>query len=60
MTISGIDSETSGAPARQMQSSELGVLPELGLRNYSYSSSHLERCCRFLHPTRAVRGLQGW
>eukprot|EP00959_Pyramimonas_sp_CCMP1952_P106167 2219692-Pyramimonas_sp.AAC.1 len=30
-----------------MQSSELGLLPDLESRNYSYCPSHLERCCRF-------------
>eukprot|EP00959_Pyramimonas_sp_CCMP1952_P398531 8350806-Pyramimonas_sp.AAC.1 len=36
-----------------MQKSELGLILELGLQNYSYSSSHLERCCRFTHTTRS-------
>eukprot|EP00959_Pyramimonas_sp_CCMP1952_P337943 7076976-Pyramimonas_sp.AAC.2 len=40
--------------ARSSVASELGLLLELGLRNYSYRSSHLERCCLFSHVTRAV------
>eukprot|EP00959_Pyramimonas_sp_CCMP1952_P255154 5329414-Pyramimonas_sp.AAC.1 len=38
--------------------SELGLILELGLPNYSDSSSHLERCCRFTHVNRAVGELR--
>eukprot|EP00959_Pyramimonas_sp_CCMP1952_P066533 1389058-Pyramimonas_sp.AAC.1 len=41
-----------------MQTSELGLILELGLPNTSYCSSHLERCCRFTHVTRAEGKLQ--
>eukprot|EP00959_Pyramimonas_sp_CCMP1952_P287205 6006179-Pyramimonas_sp.AAC.1 len=41
-----------------MQRSELGLTLELGLPIYSYYSSHLGRCCRFSHVTRAVGELQ--
>eukprot|EP00959_Pyramimonas_sp_CCMP1952_P458773 9477184-Pyramimonas_sp.AAC.1 len=47
LVVTEIDLETSAASACRIQSSELGLLPELGLRNYSYCSSHAERCCRF-------------
>eukprot|EP00959_Pyramimonas_sp_CCMP1952_P108420 2267181-Pyramimonas_sp.AAC.1 len=39
-----------------MQRSELGLILELGLPNYSYGSSHL--CCRLTHATRAAGELQ--
>eukprot|EP00959_Pyramimonas_sp_CCMP1952_P343866 7202643-Pyramimonas_sp.AAC.1 len=29
-----------------MESSQLGLLPDLESQNYSYCSSQLERCCR--------------
>eukprot|EP00959_Pyramimonas_sp_CCMP1952_P325291 6808794-Pyramimonas_sp.AAC.1 len=41
LVIRETDSETSGASACRIQSSELGLLPELGPRNYSYCSSNL-------------------
>eukprot|EP00959_Pyramimonas_sp_CCMP1952_P301532 6308713-Pyramimonas_sp.AAC.1 len=47
LIITAIDLETSGASAFRIQSSVLCLLPELGLRNYSYCLSHPERCCRF-------------
>eukprot|EP00959_Pyramimonas_sp_CCMP1952_P057892 1208365-Pyramimonas_sp.AAC.1 len=37
-----------------MHSSELGLLPDLEPRNYSYWSSHLENCSRY--STRAEGG----
>eukprot|EP00959_Pyramimonas_sp_CCMP1952_P156569 3274385-Pyramimonas_sp.AAC.1 len=40
--------------------SELGLLLELGLRNYSYSIDFLDSCRRFLYLTRAVGELQSW
>eukprot|EP00959_Pyramimonas_sp_CCMP1952_P084794 1773236-Pyramimonas_sp.AAC.1 len=56
LVVTGIDLKTSDASAFAIQSSEFGLLPESGLRNYYIVP---ERCCRFLHLTRAVGGLQG-
>eukprot|EP00959_Pyramimonas_sp_CCMP1952_P219264 4584535-Pyramimonas_sp.AAC.1 len=42
-----------------MERSELGLILELGSPNYSFCSSHLGRCCRLTHVTRAVGELQG-
>ena len=58
LVITGIDSETSDASACRMQRSELGLILELGLPNYSYCSSHLQGSCHFTHVTRAVEELQ--
>eukprot|EP00959_Pyramimonas_sp_CCMP1952_P305217 6387392-Pyramimonas_sp.AAC.1 len=44
LVLTGIDSETSDASVCRMQRSELCLILELGLPNYSYCSSHLERC----------------
>eukprot|EP00959_Pyramimonas_sp_CCMP1952_P136484 2856332-Pyramimonas_sp.AAC.1 len=54
MVITGIGSQTSDESACRIHRSELGLILELGLPNYSYSSSYLERRCRFTHVTRAV------
>ncbi len=54
-----IDLKTSGASACGSQSSELGLLPELGPRTCSYCSSHLERCCRFSALNSGCRGAAG-
>eukprot|EP00959_Pyramimonas_sp_CCMP1952_P159912 3344577-Pyramimonas_sp.AAC.1 len=53
------DSESSGAFVCYIQRSELGLLLELGPRDYSYSSSHLERCCRFSLLNSGCRGATG-
>eukprot|EP00959_Pyramimonas_sp_CCMP1952_P328181 6870913-Pyramimonas_sp.AAC.1 len=42
LEVTGIDLETSDASACRIHSSELGLLPDLSLRNYSYCSSHPE------------------
>ncbi len=59
MVITGIDSETSGASVCRIQSSALGLLPELGPRNYSYCSRHLQRCCRFSALNSGCKGAAG-
>eukprot|EP00959_Pyramimonas_sp_CCMP1952_P207111 4332519-Pyramimonas_sp.AAC.1 len=60
LLLTGIDSETLGASFCEIQSSELGVLPELGPQNCSYLSSHLERCCPFSALDSSCKmGLQG-
>eukprot|EP00959_Pyramimonas_sp_CCMP1952_P053937 1128055-Pyramimonas_sp.AAC.1 len=46
LVVTGIDFKTSGASVCRIQSSELGLLLELGLR-LLYCSSHPERCCGF-------------
>eukprot|EP00959_Pyramimonas_sp_CCMP1952_P055436 1158802-Pyramimonas_sp.AAC.1 len=51
-----IDSETSGASACRIESSQLCLLPELGPRNYSYCSSHPVRCCGFPALSSGCRG----
>eukprot|EP00959_Pyramimonas_sp_CCMP1952_P104315 2180177-Pyramimonas_sp.AAC.1 len=43
----------------RIQSSELGLLLELGPRIYSYSPSHPERCCRFSAQDSGCRGAAG-
>eukprot|EP00959_Pyramimonas_sp_CCMP1952_P113454 2371014-Pyramimonas_sp.AAC.1 len=58
LVITEIDSETSDASASHMQRSELALILELALPNYSYCSSHLERYRRFTHVARAVGELQ--
>eukprot|EP00959_Pyramimonas_sp_CCMP1952_P427956 8962481-Pyramimonas_sp.AAC.1 len=59
LVLTGIDSETSVASAYRIQSSELGLLPELGPRNYSYYSSHLQRWCRFSALNSGCKGAAG-
>eukprot|EP00959_Pyramimonas_sp_CCMP1952_P468448 9493274-Pyramimonas_sp.AAC.1 len=59
LVLTEIDSETSGAPACRIQSSELGVLPELASQNYSYSSSHLQMCNPFSALNSSCKGAAG-
>eukprot|EP00959_Pyramimonas_sp_CCMP1952_P261651 5471422-Pyramimonas_sp.AAC.1 len=56
--MTGIDSETSDLSACRIERSELGLILEPGLPNYSCCSSHPEKCCRSAHATRAVGELQ--
>eukprot|EP00959_Pyramimonas_sp_CCMP1952_P149182 3121562-Pyramimonas_sp.AAC.1 len=59
LVITEIDLETSGASAGRIQSSELGLLPESGLRNYCIVRVILRGAVGFLHLTRAVGGAAG-
>eukprot|EP00959_Pyramimonas_sp_CCMP1952_P055491 1159618-Pyramimonas_sp.AAC.1 len=59
LVITGIDSETAGAFAFRIQSSDLCLLPELGPQNHSYCSSHPERCCLFPALNSGSRGAAG-
>eukprot|EP00959_Pyramimonas_sp_CCMP1952_P144123 3017145-Pyramimonas_sp.AAC.1 len=43
-----------------IQRSELGLLLGLGPQNYSYSSSHLDRCCPFSVLNSGCSKLQSW
>eukprot|EP00959_Pyramimonas_sp_CCMP1952_P102617 2146555-Pyramimonas_sp.AAC.1 len=43
LVITRIDSETSGASVFRIQSFELCLLPELGLRKYSHCASYPDR-----------------
>eukprot|EP00959_Pyramimonas_sp_CCMP1952_P403521 8455625-Pyramimonas_sp.AAC.1 len=58
LMVTAIDLDTSGASACGIQSSEIGLLPELG-RNCSYCSSHPERCCRLSALISGCRGAAG-
>eukprot|EP00959_Pyramimonas_sp_CCMP1952_P234036 4890655-Pyramimonas_sp.AAC.1 len=60
LVITEIDFKTSGASCCRMQSSELGLLPELGLRNYCIVRVILRDAVGFLHLTLAIGGLQSW
>eukprot|EP00959_Pyramimonas_sp_CCMP1952_P313164 6555146-Pyramimonas_sp.AAC.1 len=42
LAVTAIHLKTSGSFACRIQSSELGLLPELGPHNHSYCSSHPE------------------
>eukprot|EP00959_Pyramimonas_sp_CCMP1952_P107273 2243037-Pyramimonas_sp.AAC.1 len=57
--VTAIDLETSAASACGIESSEIGLLPELGRRNCSYWSSHPERCCRLSALNTGSRGAAG-
>eukprot|EP00959_Pyramimonas_sp_CCMP1952_P223832 4680266-Pyramimonas_sp.AAC.1 len=46
LIVTETDSESSVAFVYRIQSSELGLLSDPESRNCSYSSSHLESCCR--------------
>eukprot|EP00959_Pyramimonas_sp_CCMP1952_P270832 5661894-Pyramimonas_sp.AAC.1 len=59
MAVTGIDLKTSGASTCRVQSSELGLLSELGQQNYLYCSSYPERCCRFSALNSGCRGAAG-
>eukprot|EP00959_Pyramimonas_sp_CCMP1952_P121324 2537004-Pyramimonas_sp.AAC.1 len=54
-----MDLETSGASACGIQSSEIGLLPELGPRSCSCCSSHPERCCRLSALNSGCSGAAG-
>ncbi len=56
LRVTDIDFHTSGASVRRFQSSELGLLLELGPRNYSIIRVDT---VGFLHLTRALGELQG-
>eukprot|EP00959_Pyramimonas_sp_CCMP1952_P273730 5721506-Pyramimonas_sp.AAC.1 len=60
MVVTRSDLESLSASACRIQSSELGLLPELGPRNYSYCSRHHERYCRLSALNSGCRGLQCW
>eukprot|EP00959_Pyramimonas_sp_CCMP1952_P389368 8158849-Pyramimonas_sp.AAC.1 len=53
------DSESSGTIVCSLERSELCLLLELGPRNCSYSSSHLDRWCRFSVLNSGCRGATG-